>query len=161
MGYTHCWTFKAPKRGETAKVNKAYKTAIHACQKMLIYWNEIHAHEPDQRLSGYSAHVKPGTYGGLKFNGARENAHEDFVLREHYKQNLEPSAFNFCKTARKPYDVPVTACLAILKHYLGDYIELSTDGKTADWSQGVGLAKAALNNLKIKNPLGTGLRNVS
>lgn len=161
MGYTHYWTFRPIKRGETAKVNKAYKQAIKQCQKLLVYWNEMHAHEPDMRLSGYSAHAKPGLYGGLNFNGARENAHETFMVREHYKQNLEhDDGFSFCKTAEKPYDVPVTACLAILKHYLGYYIEVSSDGNAYKWAPGVGLAKAAL-GIAIQNPIKSKLEVVS
>lgn len=159
MGYTHFWSFRPIKRGETVKVNKAYKQAVKQCQKLLVYWNEMHAHEPDMRLSGYSAHAKPGLYGGLNFNGARENAHETFLVREHYKQNLESSYSGFCKTAHKPYDVPVTACLAIFKHYLGEYIEVSSDGRSYEWAPGVGLARAVL-GLAIQNPIKTKLEAV-
>lgn len=153
MGYTHYWTFKPIKRGETAKINKAYKMAIRKCQELLVYWNEMHAYEPNMRLAGYAAHVKPGLYGGLNFNGAREMAHENFLIREHYKQNLERDYFGFCKTVRKPYDTVVVACLVILKHYLGDQISVASDGSLSDWAPGTGLVQAFLNNPNIKNPI--------
>ena len=35
----------------------------------------------------------------------------------------------------------VTACLIVLKHHLGDLIEVSSDGKKSDWKEGLDLAK--------------------
>lgn len=41
--------------------------------------------------------------------------------------------FNFCKTAFRPYDIAVTACLIIAKHHLGDRIVIKTDGEDPQW----------------------------
>jgi hypothetical protein len=43
--------------------------------------------------------------------------------------------FDFCKTARKPYDLPVCACLIVLQHYFGDQFRVSSDGgiDTQSW----------------------------
>lgn len=41
--------------------------------------------------------------------------------------------FDFCKTAFRPYDLAVTACLLIAKHYLKDKIIVSTDGEDVHW----------------------------
>lgn len=147
MGYTHYWTFRPIKRGRTKVVNNAYKQAITDCNKVIRYWQELA--DSDCRLSGYSAHTKPGSYMGVKFNGKDELSHEDFILRDYYKHN---DASNFCKTAQKPYDVVVTACLAILKHHLGDQIEVSSDGRPRDFNQGMGLVIAAL-GFRVANPL--------
>lgn len=41
--------------------------------------------------------------------------------------------WGFCKTAFRPYDIAVTACLIILKHRLGDAITVQSDGEDAHW----------------------------
>lgn len=105
----------------------------------------------ERHLSGYTAHTKPGQYGGLMINGKGENGHEDFSLREHFSQNES----DFCKTARKSYDVVVTACLIILKHYLKDNITIGSDGGASDWSPGYCLARfgAKIDNINYPKEL--------
>ena len=149
MGYTHYWSFNKPKKGKAQDVEKLYQQAIKDCQKVIAFYQRQckKLDMPEDRLSGYSAHT--ANYGGIFFNGKQELAHEDFCLREHYSQNED---FNFCKTARKPYDVVVTACLAILKYRLGDNIEVSSDGNFPDWEYGTELARKVLRR-KIKNPI--------
>jgi hypothetical protein len=44
--------------------------------------------------------------------------------------------FQFCKTAGKPYDQTVTACLLVAKKHLGDYIRLSSDGTFEEYVDG-------------------------
>jgi hypothetical protein len=39
----------------------------------------------------------------------------------------------YCKTAFRPYDIAVTACLVVAKHYLGDDIRVTTAGEDAHW----------------------------
>jgi len=73
-------------------------------------------------------------------------SHESFyfpriVDREH------PTAdgyFNCTKTAYKPYDWPLTACLIVAKHYLGDGIKISSDGENKDWEDGRRLCQHVL-----------------
>lgn len=136
MGYTHYWSFLTPLKGETAKVEKEYKKAIKECATIAREY-----YLKNGGLSGYSAHTEPGRYGGLKINGKGDESHEDFTMREHYKENLEWSNSNFCKTARKPYDVVVTACLIVLANRLPDYITVSSDGYREEWIEGLQLAK--------------------
>ena len=143
MGYTHYWTFKKPAKGQAAKIEKQYQLAIKKCNAIVQFYSKNFG-----GLSGYSAHAKG--YGGLRFNGSRENAHEDFVLREHFSQN---DTGDFCKTARKPYDAVVVACLIVLKHYLQDNIEVDLDGDTADWIDGYNLAKKVLKLKTLKIPV--------
>jgi hypothetical protein len=132
MGYTHYWTFRRPAKGEAKATEKKYQAALKECSRFVLkYQSEALG---DARLSGFTAHTPIGTYGGLKVNGKGENAHEDFYMREHFKQNLEQaSSASFCKTAQKPYDIVVTACLTILKAHLGDLIEVHSDGDKDDW----------------------------
>lgn len=143
MGYTHYWSTKV-KRGNAAEIEAKYLKAVSECQKVVkAFYKEYGG------LSGYSAHTKLGQYGGLMFNGKGDEGHEDFALREHFSQN---EGFNFCKTAQKPYDLVVVACLAILKHRLGDSIEVSSDGDASDWLDGIEYARK-VTKLKIKNPI--------
>lgn len=151
MGYTHYWSFKKParKKGEAERVDKLYKKALLECQRVCKAYNK--EAEGLDRLSGFSAHTRLGQYGGLKVNGKQEMQHEDFFMHEHYRDALEET-WTFCKTAQKPYDVVVVACLAILKYRLGDLIRVSSDGSAAEWHAGVQLARTVLNR-KIPNPI--------
>lgn len=153
MGYTHYWTFKDIERGDADKVDKAFKLAIKRCTEIVHYAQEraVDAH----RLSGYTAHTAPGRYGGIEVNGKGDLSHEPFCIAEHFKDNV---GFHFCKTARKPYDTVVTACLIVLKHYLKDYIQVDSDGDDIEWTDGWRLAKFAtgLKTLQLPDSLRRG-----
>ncbi len=145
MGYTHYWTFKG-QRGQTSQNEKKYQTAILKCAKVVRSYSETFG-----GLSGFSAHCAPKQYGGLNFNGSeRVGQCETFVLREHMSQN---EAFNFCKTRQYPYDTVVTACLIILKHCLGDAIEVGSDGDDSEWADGLTLARQVLGLKSLKIPV--------
>jgi hypothetical protein len=155
MGYTHYWTFKAPNKiqGRQIEIENKYQLAVRQCQRIVKAYNKTKKEEdpkhPD-RLSGYSAHTKMNDYLGLEFNGTKELAHETFCLRDHWSKN---EAFNFCKTASKPYDVVVVACLITLHHYLGDeLLEVSSDGDASDWQDGLKLAKEVTKIKSLKVP---------
>jgi len=147
MGYTHYWQFKAAPRGQANAIETEYQRAMQDCQRVIRQY-----YKENGGLSGYSAHTAIGAYGGLNVNGKGEEGHETFAMREHFSQNLEDSGFGFCKTARKPYDLVVTACLAILKHRLGACIEVSSDGDAQEWRDGVAYARKVA-RLAIQNPI--------
>jgi len=79
--------------------------------------------------------------------------HETFVLNRKVKQpdyqkNMGKSAsFGFCKTARKPYDLMVTACLVLYKHHFPE-VQISSDGNFEDWSAAFMFIAQALPNGK-------------
>jgi len=147
MGYTHYFTFKAASRSQATAIENKYQRAIEDCQRVIKrYYAE------NGGLSGYSAHTKIGQYGGINVNGKGDDGHETFVLREHFNENLANEGFNFCKTAQKPYDLVVVACLAILKHRLGDCVRVSSDGSAKDWTDGVNYARK-VTGLAVKNPI--------
>jgi hypothetical protein len=149
MGFTHYWTFKKAPRGQASQIEAAYQKAMQDCQRVIKRYYSEHG-----GLSGYSAHTTLGQYGGLNVNGKGDDGHETFAVREHFSQNLEnDGGFNFCKTARKPYDLVVIACLTILKHRLGECIEVSSDGDAQDWQDGVAYARK-IARLAVKNPIG-------
>jgi len=47
--------------------------------------------------------------------------------------------FQFTKTAYKPYDLAVTACLVIAKHHLGEQITIHSDGEMDNWHEAINL----------------------
>ena len=160
MGYTHYWDFKDI---ESKELEEVYQKAISQCETVVKAYNLhmklIDFKNPD-RLSGYTAHAPSGQYKGLKVNGTKELSCEDFIMREHYSQNES----NFCKTAQKPYDTAVVACLIILKYYLEDNFNVESDGDTSDWIDGLELARdiLKLKGLDIPKSIRRGqLRGVS
>jgi hypothetical protein len=69
----------------------------------------------------------------IRFNGKGNEGHETFILTP------GASDFNFCKTARKPYDIVVVAILCLLAHRTGAVV--SSDGGISDWTDGLALAQ--------------------
>jgi len=70
----------------------------------------------------------------VRFNGVGDNGHETFYLSRvqfpRYNRTDKSKYFNFCKTARKPYDKYVVKILILMEKYFGDDVEISSDG---DW----------------------------
>lgn len=133
MGYTHYWS----KEGE---INPAdYKAALKDCVKIIKSKLDI--------LAGPEATGKPKVSMGISFNGKDDEGHETFSLPPSPDQLKK---FEFCKTARKPYDVVVTACLARMAEVKG--FGVSSDGNASEWSDGLALASSVLGR-KIPNPI--------
>jgi hypothetical protein len=68
----------------------------------------------------------------VRFNGVGNDGHETFFVSKKmthrdYEDKSQP-AFQFCKTARKPYDLAVCLCLLRIKAIAPDAIGLSSDG---------------------------------
>jgi hypothetical protein len=153
MGYTHYWTFNKPQGVKVADLEARYQQAVRECQRICYEYNKGLPKGDPARLSGFAGHTKPGTYGGLEVNGSGDNAHETFLLPENFTRAWDSRRLGgFCKTARKPYDTVVTACLAILKYRLKDAIEVGSDGRVGDWVAGTVLAQLVIRR-KVKNPI--------
>lgn len=95
----------------------------------------------------------------IRFNGIGEDGHETFYLAKNdtpaeWSEN-QNEVFNFCKTARKPYDKYVTAVLFLAKIHLTDDIRLGSDGYISEWQNGVDLVNEKLdkNYAMIENPV--------
>ncbi len=144
MGYTHYFSTVSTSKKNAAQLERAYKTAIKHCQTICLQYSKQYG-----GLSGYSAHAPVGKYGGINVNGSRENGHETFVLREHWAENNR----EFCKTAQKPYDIVVTACLIVLKHYMRDALSVGSDGYSQDWLAGLALATEVTGLKQLVVPL--------
>ena len=66
----------------------------------------------------------------IHFNGMDELGHESFALKR-----KGSNGFEFCKTARKPYDLMVCACLITYYFHSSDTIKISSDGDREDWQE--------------------------
>jgi len=75
---------------------------------------------------------------GVAFNGLVNGAHETFIFPDF------PEQAGFCKTARKPYDLAVTAALIILKHHLREMITIGSDEVTAHFRPAMNLCQEIL-----------------
>jgi len=106
MGYTHYFH---------GNDQKGYEAALPTIQKILKKYDNILRFELDEEKK------KPKiTKKMIRFNGIDEEGHETFVFKT-------GKDFNFCKTARKPYDLPVCEVLLVLKHFMSD-LNLKSDG---------------------------------
>jgi hypothetical protein len=70
----------------------------------------------------------------ISINGVGEESHETFFFSKVSKE------WEFCKTARKPYDKVVTSVL-ILAKYLFPTMYLKSDGNWEEWIEGRELFK--------------------
>lgn len=130
MGYTQYWSFDKS-AGRAKELETKYQKAILECQKVVHRLvNENRRQFGTSFMSGYTAHCKPGEYGGIRLNGIVGKFGEDFVMREHFNQN---ESTGFCKTNRAAYDDAVMCCLLILKYRLGDAFDIYSDGYIGYW----------------------------
>lgn len=128
MGYTHYWKdvkidnlnnvnekFKLFKRLIKKKYKHVYTAGNKYSTKLLIIQREYNIDLPIELTEEYCI-----------FNGKDGLGHETFYI----DNNIN---FNFCKTARKPYDFSVTAYLMLLADDDSFTGKVSTDGNTDDW----------------------------
>jgi hypothetical protein len=76
----------------------------------------------------------------IRFNGVGEMSHETFSI--YRKPKPEQREFDFCKTARKPYDLMVCATLSLYWHFFKDEgVKIDSDGDKSDWEPARDLVK--------------------
>lgn len=119
MGYTHYWkTTKPVKLNEEQWGNlcDVIREIITECKKQNIKL-VIDCDEDKAPL------IRDDE---ICFNGFGDLGHENFYLQ------TQMDSFSFCKTARKPYDLAVTATLLIL-HHIEPNIIITSDGNKDNW----------------------------
>ncbi len=107
MGYTHYFRLNIKNEDNYFKAIEAIKRMVFKNKKDLKW--DVKNRE------------------GIGFNGKRNSGYETcyFPLNPF----AEASHFNCVKTARQPYDKFVVASFLILKHYCGEDVKLSSDGR--------------------------------
>ena len=130
MGYTHYWKFDRSKVAPETLVNGFYRASqnVKACRKHLPKWIQIRG-----GLGHGAAKINDRE---LWFNGDKATGadHETFrILRDGYPNHpgYEP---DFCKTARKPYDILVVCSLLALEREFPDAFEWDSDGDDIELS---------------------------
>lgn len=139
MGYTHHW-----ETIENAFMPHLWLAAIADCEQVAyrIMADGIELGGPSGE-SGDRAYEFNGVR--VAFNGFGDGAYESFVVpRCPERRYGRKFAYGFCKTAHKPYDLAVTACLLVLKHHLGATFRVGSDGVDADWSAAKALVQDEL-----------------
>lgn len=118
------------------------------------YWREVGSFSTNfvinaSRIIDHKRHILDVTDIDsfcVSFNGRGDDAHETFIFASN------SPGFAFCKTAAKPYDVVVTAVLALAVHCgILSRKALTSDGAPADWDDGVHLARK-VTGYEIANP---------
>ena len=126
MGYTQYWTFNP-----TKKTPEQFKIVLNEVKKIIEAKPEIKVFGWDDEKHGFYAEptLKPEY---INFNGDPENDldYESFMFIPTEKKR------NFCKTARKPYDLIVCTTLISLAKNL-DRFTFASDGNMSDdeWIQ--------------------------
>lgn len=121
MGYTHYWRWMSvPKQAILAWCVKQMKEIIEASADIL---DDVEV-----------------TTASVTFNGIGEQGHESFDFPGTTKEDpgeKGQGAFNFTKTAGKPYDKVVVACLlAAHRNFPAAVLRISSDGGYDEWVNG-------------------------
>lgn len=137
MGYTHYWRFKNNTLSQRA-MNKIAKD-MRVIEKALSKGNvssDIAGgffHDKFVVLGDYGGNSEGVCYHGnatntieFGFNGMGDLSHETFAI------NVGENEWNFCKTARKPYDLAVCLILLSIKYHTKS-TKITSDGNTGDW----------------------------
>jgi len=131
VGYTHYAS-----RPKTLPLRK-FKAAALDCRKAVEALCEEHGFQ----VQWESDDQRPPCFdqNGIRFNGVSENGHETFAVDrvyQPYPEQRKPSRGEgwgeFTKTARKPYDAAVCACLIVFNHHFGKSYPVGSDGDDDD-----------------------------
>lgn len=77
----------------------------------------------------------------IRFNGWKDEGHETFLITRKRPDNppYDPDAkesFDFCKTARKPYDLAVCLVLLSMKRHAPRNVRIASDGEwDHEWTE--------------------------
>ncbi len=154
MGYTHYWDFNSEKI-EFEKSRKTFKKVADEVKKM---YNTLPAFSESggSYFKNEPIIIKGGSGEGepiinesnFWFNGDGSNNldHETFCINVMQSGN----EWNFCKTARKPYDLLVCcALISLANNYPANVFSFSSDGDIEDWQPAIDFY-TRITNRKIK-----------
>ncbi len=144
MGYTHYWrqtTNKALPKTKWNAFQKDIKTVLDNLPENGV--NDYTREEP------LSIDVKTNSDNVFHFNAVEEEfQHECFYFERKHEDD-----FNFCKTARKPYDYMVIASLLLVEKHFPKKFEISSDGDVQEWS----VVQAVLKEIGIDTKIPKGV----
>lgn len=123
MGYTHYYRLNQVNPFNFKDICNEVKIVVEeATPKTFTHWF-TKKKEPLKICGGNGEGEPKFNEGYICFNGERRDdlSHESFYLDETGQRE-------FCKTARKPYDIAVCLALLRLKDRCGEYFEYGSDG---------------------------------
>jgi hypothetical protein len=129
VGYTHYWYVdKDADRGLMVEAGREMAEVVAAASVPLGNWEGEPGTLPEIDLET----------GKVWFNGIGDDANETFAWPpdlDHIPESHtdRSRSFNFCKTARMPYDHVVVACLLAAQRVMGDQIEILSDGSLEEF----------------------------
>jgi len=127
MGYTHYYRVKNVPNEAYASIRKDFETLIPKFTAQNI------------PLTGWDSEGEMTVNDEeIRFNGVEDDGHETMAL------GVDTEGFNFCKTARKPYDLAVTSLLIVASQHLGELISVSSDGYLSEWKEAMELCQSTL-----------------
>lgn len=133
MGYTTYFSSKKkPAKEKFAKFLKDVKKLYKNLPAVSKSAGACYLDEPILIRDGHGKGQPIFSEEEIIFNGneSTDMSHETFVFRR--------SEFNeFCKTARKPYDLLVCLVLLSAQKHFGDNMEISSDGNYIDWEPAI------------------------
>jgi hypothetical protein len=129
MGFSHY--FARPKRLPA----RAFRAAAEDCRRVV----EHLADTAGLVVRLDSDEPGPPRFGPdeVRFNGVGGDGHETFAVprafdpRPFQRPDRGPY-FDFCKTARKPYDLAVCCCLIVFRNHFGERFGVSSDAHEPD-----------------------------
>jgi hypothetical protein len=144
MGYTHYWRFykNQLKQMDFEDFRNAFKTVAEEIK--LLYGSlprysesagEYYKDVPLEIRGGFGVGNPIINETTIWFNGDEKDgmSHETFSIDWSW-DDKEGEPFDFCKTARKPYDLLVcVALISFVRHFTRNNIRVSSDGDMADW----------------------------
>ncbi len=134
MGYTHYYKLRYP----TKDVDTQYQKSLTEIKKLF----KLLPDKFETAGNTYNSKIVLNDYNGvgkpefkkthISFNGNRrlEEDHETFYFEPKFTD------FEFCKTARKPYDFFVCLCLLSLATHIESFT-FSSDGDIDDWKPAI------------------------
>lgn len=133
MGYTHYYTKTGKTHDDALRFEMFARGARTIIEYATTHDNIAIADGMGEINGGWEI-----TDTHVSFNGYGADSHETFYW------GIDADGFNFTKTARKPYDAVVTACLIHLKGCYADAVDIGSDGYWSEWSDGATLYRNAL-----------------
>jgi hypothetical protein len=115
MGYAHYFTQQRPfTQTEWDNIAGDTRVVFDFCNtEGITIWHDSDVDEPPEASDDC-----------IWFNGPNDNGHETFCIHK------DGGGFQFCKTARKPYDLAVCLVLLVIARHAPDAMCIGSDG---DW----------------------------
>ncbi len=173
MGYTHYWRQRADlNQTQWQRYLEKVRTLL---DHLPAHTDSAGGHYVDAPLglvgNSDNGEHSPHLDGEIIFlNGDGEHrdgtylSHEDFVLtrrrRDLYDYEIREGKTKdgprgeFCKTARKPYDLVVSALLIVLENDFPEVFSVESDGEPSEWQPALDWVNATLRDKAYEHPAG-------